>query len=176
MKKLCVLVIVAVALLIPTSGCFAGGPWRGKVIEAETKKPIEGAAVVAVWYSETRLNPAGSSPTPLKVEETVTNAGGEFNFDSKYFADIPILRQISGPDFLVYKPGYNVFQISYVSNEHKLYRDEVANIELPKLENNKDRLKALNGAEGFRSIFRESTPKLNKIIKEENNYLGFGLK
>ena len=173
MKKICLFFIFALALLIPATGCFAGGPWRGKVIETETKKPIEGAVVVAVWYSETTLNPAGSSSVPMNVVETETNAKGEFYFSSKYFLDVPILRQVTGPDFLVYKPGYDVFQISYVSKEHPLYKNELAIIERQKLEKKEDRLKAYDWAGSFGLRFRESTPKLNKLRNSERKFLGF---
>ena len=176
MKKLSLLLVI-ICLLIPSVGCYAHGPWKGKVIESDTKKPIQGAVVVAVWYSLTRLNPAGSSPDTLKVIETETNADGEFEFSSKYFISVPMFREVSGPDFLVYKPGYNVFQISYVSEEHPLYKKGFAIIELPRLEKREDRLKAWEWAGGFRSFTnayagkKTYTPKLDELLQIEETYL-----
>jgi hypothetical protein len=42
--------------LIFTSGCgfiaWRDGPYKGKVIDAETGKPLEGVVVLGVWYKE----------------------------------------------------------------------------------------------------------------------------
>ena len=70
MKRFSLFFILAV-VLIPASGCYAKGPWRGKVVDAETKQPIEGAAVVAVWETWTST-PAGTSDNYLAAEETLT--------------------------------------------------------------------------------------------------------
>ena len=178
MKNRCIF-FVLLALIIPASGCYAHGPWRGKVIESDTKKPIEGAVVVAVWFSRVIVfpSPGGSSYEPMKVVETATDTNGEFYFSSKYFLDFPILRQVRGPDFLVYKPGYNVFQISYVSEEHPLYKNGFAVIELPRLEKKEDRLKAWEWAGGFRSFTnayagkKTYTPNLDELLQIEETYL-----
>ena len=173
MRRVILLLTIALALFIPSEGCYAHGPWRGKVIEAETKKPIEGAVVVAVWYSKPFYPWAvgGTSPEPMKVVETVTNADGEFSFSSRYFLYIPVLREVSGPDFLVYKPGYDVFQISYVSEEHPLYKNGFAVIKLLRLEKREDRLKALHWADSLYPGVEKDTPILNQYIKEEHRYL-----
>ena len=175
MKKFFTLFVLLSVILIPTTGCFAGGPWMGKVIEADTKKPIKGAAVVAVWYSDTTLNPAGSSRTPMKVEETETNASGEFIFDSKYFADVPVFREVSGPLFLVYKPGYGNFP-EYQTSPHPIPENfcekEVGIILLPKFEKKEDRIKAYISATGFKGSNSVRTEKLNQFIQNEEKYLG----
>src|SRR4029077_13907389 len=44
------LVLTMLAGCGPISPLFAGGPYKGKVIDAETKAPIVGAVVLAVWY------------------------------------------------------------------------------------------------------------------------------
>ncbi len=57
-----------------------GETFRGKVIEADTKEPIEGAVVVASWAEE-RATPAGPTSRLKDVKETLTNKNGEWVID-----------------------------------------------------------------------------------------------
>ena len=133
--------------------------------------------MVGVWYSQTTLNPAGSSREPMKVVETVTNVNGEFYFPSKYFLDLPVLREVSGPNFLIYKPGYGTLgaqsEVPYHLNKDSIYKNELAIFELPRLEKKEDRLKAWDSASGFRLDIKRKTPLLKKYINQERKYLGF---
>jgi hypothetical protein len=52
--------------------------YHGRVIDADTKRPIEGAVVVAVytaWYPRFLVEGAEE---PIGVKETLTNKNGEF--------------------------------------------------------------------------------------------------
>ena len=57
-------------------------PFKGKVIDAETKKPIEGAAVLVVYYNNFPTI-AGSSISPADAQEAVTDSHGEFKISWK---------------------------------------------------------------------------------------------
>jgi hypothetical protein len=50
-----IMLFVTVFLMF-TAGCAYpiryDGPYEGRVIEAETKQPIEGVVVLGVWYKE----------------------------------------------------------------------------------------------------------------------------
>jgi hypothetical protein len=178
-RRIILLLTIALTLFIPSVGCYAHGPWRGKVIESDTKKPIENAVVVAVWYSKLFYPWAvgGTSPEPMKVVETVTNANGEFYFSSKYFIDLAILREVNGPDILIYKPGYDVSgarsDLKYSINKNPIYKNELAIFEFPRLEKKEERLKAWDSASGFRLDIKRKTPLLKKYINQERKYLGF---
>jgi hypothetical protein len=52
-------------------------PFEGKVVDAQTKEPIEGVAVLAVYYYET-YTVAGSNSIIKDARETVTDKFGEF--------------------------------------------------------------------------------------------------
>lgn len=46
----CILVTIVIALcFVPITKCAYAKTFWGKVIDAETKEPIEGAVVVAAW-------------------------------------------------------------------------------------------------------------------------------
>lgn len=98
---------------------YYGGPWKGRVIDAETKLPIEGAVVAAIWYREydTRF----TTPTYVhKAKEVLTGKEGYFEIPAymetgegkenwrkpEFYISGPIIRD---PQFIIYKPGYNPF-------------------------------------------------------------------
>lgn len=102
---------------------YSGGPWRGRVIDADTKEPIEGAVVVAVW--ERRYDCGFSNPTFFhEAKEVLTDKEGLFEIPtyieekgklfwrSKDYLNDPtsILicsgPEIRNPNFIIYKPSY----------------------------------------------------------------------
>ncbi len=84
--------------------------FKGKVIDAETKEPIEGAVVVVV-YSKTSIGIAESYSVVINVRETLTDKNGEFYFPSY----TTIIQPLSwnpgwqGVDIIIFKPGYGSF-------------------------------------------------------------------
>ena len=61
----------AIAVLMFFAALYCGyaeaaGPWRGRVIDAETKEPVQGAVVVASWERVWRT-PAGGVPYVYEV-------------------------------------------------------------------------------------------------------------
>jgi hypothetical protein len=75
------------------------------VIDAETKQPIEGAVVVAVYKKWEFGGPGGGNTLPFDAEETLTDKNGEFYFPS-YTTIIGPLSRTSRADFIIFKPGY----------------------------------------------------------------------
>jgi hypothetical protein len=53
------------------------GPYKGKVIDLETGKPIEGAVVAGVWVLEFNFTPF------CDAKETVTDKNGEFTLQNR---------------------------------------------------------------------------------------------
>ena len=58
------------------------GPYQGQVVDAETKAPLAGAVVVALWWRN-RVYPFHSVAEHYAVRETVTDAEGRFFLDAK---------------------------------------------------------------------------------------------
>ncbi len=56
--------------------------FRGKVIDTETKEPIEGAVVVVVYEKHVYGLGTGGYSTVVKVKETLTDKNGEFFFSA----------------------------------------------------------------------------------------------
>ncbi len=181
-RKKTLLIIVVCIIFFLAIFAYHKGPWRGKVINAETKQPIEGAAVVAIWEKSV-AGPAGREPFFLDAVETKTDKNGEFIIPWKWFIDIPLFRMVGGPYFTIYKPGYGDFPGMQVSPwppftvnpnpdyQSKLFRGKGAVVELPELKTKKDRERAFAEAEGWVPL--KKTPELMKLINSELKNLGY---
>jgi hypothetical protein len=85
------------------------GPYYGKVVDADTKQPLEGAAVLAVYYTQS-YGPAGSVSHYLDAQETVTDKNGEFKIPSlNSFAFRPLHSFEPYTWFTIFKPGFGCY-------------------------------------------------------------------
>ncbi len=88
-------------LVLFTSGCGVRYPVKGKVVDAETGKPIEGAAVGIHWYDYSGRSclapPFASGYTGIETASDLTDADGVFKIP-----DRPFTKYSMG----VYKKGY----------------------------------------------------------------------
>ncbi len=78
------------------------GPYRGRVVELLTERPLPGALIIVVWESD-RDDDGGRSVFALR--ETLTDAAGEFMVDASAIEAVPPPRAYP-PRLLIYKPGY----------------------------------------------------------------------
>jgi hypothetical protein len=102
--------------------------FKGRMVDNETKQPIEGVVVVAIygtspWFC---LGPGGCSGSIIHVRETLTDKNGEFYIPS-YTAIIQPFDYEGDTDFIIYKPGYgsydglcefNIFPFKYQGIVH----------------------------------------------------------
>jgi len=91
------------------SGCLPpskDGPYKGRVIDAETGKPLEGVVVLGVWYKE-EMTVGGTVGTYYDARETVTDSKGNFEIQGHgwIFTDT-IIRSLSEMHILVFKAEY----------------------------------------------------------------------
>ena len=175
-----VLIILAVHLLF-TAGCAVTnkyGQYYGKVIDAETKAPIEGAAVLVVYMTE-QYGLAGAVSYFADAQEVVTDKNGEFKIPAKRLFTF---RIISGweryPQFRIFMPGYGCYP------KHKgvkpmfdpngtLPTDQYVTIELPNVnqESKKSRLENY-GCYPSPSVPETAYKKLLHLINQEAIFLG----
>ena len=88
---------------------------HARVIDAETGQPIEGVVVVAVWKLYGGGFGHGGHHGALFVEETVTDANGEFAFGKWGPRRRPAYAALdTAPWLLLFKSGY---QHRFLSNE-----------------------------------------------------------
>lgn len=179
---------VWVAVLAALPSCAAGpdadpspGPWRGRIVDIETKTPIEGAVVVAVWERVWRT-PAGDNVKFYEAKEVLTDKDGNYEVPAyKPVNVVPLMSYMRGPRFIIFKPGY--LSIEYYLEENvmsktmelqtrgKAYRLSPGLIELPQLQSRQERLEILSLPT---SIPDEKMPKLIESMNKEA--VAFGLK
>ncbi len=78
------------------------GPYKGKIVDANTGQPIEGVVVLGVWYKELPT-PAGAVSSYYDAMETVTDKNGEFEIPG---LGLKILSNVTPMNVLIFKAGY----------------------------------------------------------------------
>jgi hypothetical protein len=163
---------------------YSDGPWTGKIIDADTKEPLEGVVVLAYWEKEYRT-PAGRNSYFYDTEEVVTGKDGAF-FVPKFRAlnVLPLIREIEGPYFKIFKPGYAVFppfgkeafEKYFPNSPLRVDTDKIAEmfkkgvvIEMPRLKTIKERRETLSLPT---SIPDDKMPKLIEQMNKEATTLG----
>jgi len=98
------------------------GPYEGRVIDAETKQPVEGVVVLGVWYSA-QFSPAGATHTYYDARETVTDRSGNFVIPGK---GLRILSNLDPINILIFKVGYMYESGPWESlKEGLIYKDTI---------------------------------------------------
>lgn len=107
-----ILIVLAIVIIFTTSALASSGwlvyhehDFRGRVIDAETKEPIEGAVVVAI-YRIREYSFVQSDGAVADVKEVLTDKNGEFYIPSHTFFSIYPVAKGETTLFIVYKPGY----------------------------------------------------------------------
>jgi len=197
MKKVSIVLVLIAMFLLSSTASYAGwliyhkSEFKGKVIDAEKKEPIEGAVVVAIYKKHTLISgPGGGYSSIINVKEQLTNKKGEFIFP-QYTTIIQPLSKEDRVDFIIYKPGYGsypglqinppgvagpekFFSKKYgtsatVQINNKTIKYTMGLVELPKITTREERLRA---TPGHITEARNKTPILNRLIEEEDKALG----
>jgi hypothetical protein len=189
--KTLICLLSAIMFFAPIRAANAGSGWlifhersfKGKVIDTETKDPIEGAVVVA-QYHVNMLGPTGSHSTLIDVQEALTDKEGEFFLPSL----TKVINPISTGDdtsFLIWKPGYKKEDIwggyffakepgtvenrrVYAEGSLVLRPVRLGIVELTQLKTREERLKGMPSPVGD---LDKKQANLIKAINEERRYL-----
>jgi hypothetical protein len=183
------LIIIMAVVIISTSGC--AHTYRGRVIDAETKEPIEGAAVVVYWNKEKGVF-IDTVQKLKKVKETLTDKNGEWTIKGPKGHDydeispllvivshIPFVYYTIRPEFIVFKPGYcsvpkpaslldKCKGMKFIGGDDYGYG---ATIELPRLTEKEDRKRARPGKVGHENKWFQKQKEFIKLIEQEKRYI-----
>lgn len=151
------------------------GPYRGQVIDAETKAPLAGAVVVALWWRN-RVYPFHSVAEHYAVRETVTDAEGRFLLEAKDVEE-GAPRRTYHPEFLIFQPGYGSYPRKYVSPRGftgGIFERPDTVVELPHLADREDRRKHLwlFGPHSYSDKPFRDLPELMRRINTERIAIG----
>jgi len=187
MRKLIVLIILVINL-VPVA---ASADWliyhkpafEGQILDGETKRPIEGAVVVALYNKRTMGLGAGTLSSVINVREALTNKQGKFKIPS-YTTIIQPFSWEETVTFIIYKPGYISLRLDlgkyftgeetrtqegslWWSKDLKFRIREGGIVELPKVRSNNDRLNSIPPRDD--EIVNDAK-ELMKLISKEREY------
>jgi hypothetical protein len=197
MKGKCIWVFVIIIILLFITTFSYAATFKGRVIDADTKEPIEGAAVVAHWREE-RATIAGPSTKPKDVKEALTDKNGEWVIKgpggreggnlTAIFTFLTGIHYTKRPEFIIFKPGYcswpNGFGIEACKEKIRPKGNgeimEGKTIELPKLTKREDRLDAQRVGPIYANsddpkeekIFLKKQIEFLRLLNEERRNLG----
>ena len=106
--------LIFISLLVIQSAYAADVTYQGKVIDADTLEPIEGAVVVTVWNEE-RATIAGADVRFRDARETLTDRNGDWAVsgpkgetdDMNPYTSLLLGKYyLRDPYFIIYRPGY----------------------------------------------------------------------
>lgn len=189
-RFLVVVILVSLAVLIQGCGVVSHPMYVGQVLDLETKEPIEGAAVVAIYMTDV-LTPVDTLSNTIKVREVVTDREGRFQLPSYTTIVMPLSRK-DETTFVIYKPGYLVVNRERIggcfsgkdicetgnvpwSSERKelFYRLSPGKVELPKLHKREDRIRV---SPFLYDREREQAPHMMQLRRDENKILNINQK
>ncbi|MHC4756718.1 MAG: peptidase associated/transthyretin-like domain-containing protein [Planctomycetota bacterium] len=109
MLKLAGFIVVVAVFLTACTVTHRYGPYSGKVVDAETKEPIAGAAVLIVFYTESwKLTVAGSNF--VDAVEVLTDEKGEFKIPVKRLTAVRFFNWWDAEGYVtIFKPGYGCY-------------------------------------------------------------------
>jgi hypothetical protein len=174
---------VIILFIILNAGCTIThefGPFMGKVVDAGTGEPIEGAVILIVFSIESS-SLGGSVNSFADAIETLTDAQGEFKFTPKR---INFFKMNASWDddyqVSIFKPGYGAYPghrqaySSWKKDEQSLVIPENKYIiyYLPKLANLKERKENLLNIRKPIAIPSEKMPNMLKLESSEYEVVG----
>lgn len=179
--------LYVLAIALENNSVFAAGPWKGRIIDMETKEPLEGAVVLAVWERVYRT-PAGPNSYFYEAKEVITDREGRFEISSYTPTNLlPLISYMRGPYFTFFKPGYlSLSRYDYgafflegtreapveLPEMRKVFRLAPGIIELPKLKTREERLKHLPGSsDPFRNHYDKKRNYM-RLLGIESKELG----
>ena len=167
------LLIMALFLLTIFAGCTPvryENDYKGRIIDADTGKPIEKVVVLGVWF-KAYPTPGGAAHEFYDAREAVTDKHGKFSISGM---GLLILSNIESMDVLIFKAGYEYigmgpwrsFKIDYILKKKVRWEGDMAIIPLKKL-TMEERMKV-----GDPSFSTQGVPKkkVRLMINEINKY------
>jgi hypothetical protein len=124
-------------VFLVTAGCRMGpalwGPFRGRIVDAETGAPIPGAHFMVMWERD-NPNPVHWTQSFYDAQETVTDAEGRFEIPRQLRLVTLFVRR---PVFAAFAPGHVAEAEEMLSSGSPTYVDATI-LKMRRLESRKE--------------------------------------
>jgi hypothetical protein len=153
------------------------GPYRGRVLEAETGKPLAGVVVVAVWRRD-RVRPLQMKSEHYAAREALTNADGEFIVDADD-VERGAPKRTRHPFFTIFLPGYGRPRTPAGTPStltQRFYEGPGNTVELHRLKDKEERQAHLRSVDPYdlsETPFTE-IPEFIRLFNQERATMGLG--
>jgi hypothetical protein len=157
---------------------YIDGPYSGRIIDAETKQPIEGAVVLVIWDMST-FTPGGGVSIYYDAKEALTDKNGRFVVPRLISLALNPLYYLDDITHItIFKPGYGYFpeyQVSPKVTPIELVRvlKNHPTIELQRLKTMEDRKRMGLTDKPGTDVPHKKMKKMLEAINEERIYQGF---
>jgi len=190
MRCVFIMVTLVIVFILTVASSYAG--WiiyhetelNGKILDIDTKQPIEGAVIVVEYNKATIGLGAGSITSIINFRETLTDKDGDFHIPSYSTFIQPFSWQIPST-VIIFKPSYASIQLGtryFIGKQIqeqerslpwskvlKYFLRSTGIVELPRLKTREDIVKrTLEFPTGF---WLKKLPLLYKAYDEEKNIL-----
>jgi len=150
-------------------------PYYGKIVDAETKQPLEGGVVLFYYVTYLYLSPGGPVTRYLDAQEVVSDKNGEFMIPAlNAFAFRPLSTFREKPYINIFKPRYGcypgVWSTSSLVPNAALHTDKYMTVEMRELKDRSERI--ANTRCSPVSIPENSMKKFIEIMNSERIDLG----
>lgn len=148
---------------------YTGGPYRGQVLDAETRQPLEGAVVLFQWDHRVYGSPGGPTTRFLKAKEVLTDKEGRFGIPWFIGISPNPLSVVLAPLWFAYYPGYASEQIVVTPPTGVPLKDPTVILER-RLVTQQERLRAIDVIPG--GAPEDAMPNLIQLVNTERSALG----
>jgi hypothetical protein len=166
-----------VVLIVPLVGVgmakvgwilYTGGPYRGQVLDAETRQPLEGAVAFFKW--DRRVYSLVEPKTRfLSAVEVLTDKEGRFHVPWFVGTSLTPFSIVLKPTWFVYYPGYKSEQVVVTPRTGISLKDPTL-IFKRRILDREERLRSVNVLPG--GVPDETMPNLIRLMNKERTALG----
>ena len=167
------MLVTGAIMLFLSSGCGApeaSGPFRGRVVEAGTGKPLQDAITVVVWYYESSLVHART--TAFDARESVTDNEGRWELPALSRGDAFFRLGITYQIRTFMPGGYEVEAVRTVQAGRPATAEIITSMR--QLATREERCEALLRPTAFAFEPREKMPRLIAAVDRERTVLKCG--
>lgn len=153
------------------------GTYRGRVLDAETGRPLAGVVVVAVWR-RVRVVPLGQRSEHYAAREALTNESGDWVIDA-HDLESSAPRRTRRPTFTIFLPGYGrprEVAGTRPSPPWTFYEGAGHTVEMARLNSKDERLRHLDSVDPYNLSETPFTeiPKFTRLFNQERVSFGLG--
>ncbi|MDX1487490.1 MAG: hypothetical protein R3268_04765, partial [Acidiferrobacterales bacterium] len=148
---------------------YAGGPYRGQVIDTEIRQPIEGAVVLIDWRRHVYGGAGGPVKYPHSAREVLTDKEGRFYVPWFVRLSLNPFSVVLEPNWFAYYPGYTPDGVLVTPPSGVPLNDKTVLL-MRRVRSRQERLQAVDTFPP--DVPNEAMPNLIRLVNNERTALG----